>query len=64
MTLILEWFIELQKETSAQQAVWHERRCSPQKPLYNFAGFSPARAAVSRLPRQAATTLYASRDSV
>jgi len=40
-----------------QRAVWRERRCSPQKPLCNFAGFAPAQAVVSRLPRQAATTL-------
>jgi len=32
---------------------------APQKPLCNFAGFSPARASVSRFPRQAATTLKA-----
>ena len=42
--------------TAGNGAVWHERRCSPQKPLCDFAGFSPARASVSRLPRQAATT--------
>jgi len=45
------------RKTCIQRAVWRERRCSPQKPLRNFAGFAPARASVSRLPRQAATTL-------
>ena len=48
------------RNASVQQAVWRERRCSPQKPLCNFAGFAPARTSVSRLPRQAAATLSAS----
>jgi len=49
-----------QKIGGSQQAVWRERRCSPQKPLCNFAGFAPARASVNRLPHQATKTLAAS----